>query len=346
MIDAQAYVLRDKGVVPQLEEIKVSESLSRGQVLVRVLYSALCATQMEEIFVASRNEKHMPHLFGHEGVGTIEQVGPGVSNRKVGETCVIHWRESSQGLDASPGNYSVGSNRINAGKTVTFSTHVVVPENRLTVAPANIPLHLAPLFGCSLSTGWGSVVKVGKFLAPEPVIVTGLGAVGTFAALSAKLLGSQYVIGIDPKPSLASSWQARGLDAFYPSIDVALRELKMAPSLPELIIEASGDLGVIESLSAWATKSSRLVLVGMPKGGGMARIDVQNLLEGLTLKGSNGGGVDPASDYQSISELFSQTLSGLQSQAVKLLRLEELDEAVQDFSTGSHLRIALSTSPN
>jgi len=346
VIDAQAYILRERGSVPQLEDIKVSEDLSRGQVLVRVIYSALCATQMEEIYVSGRNSKFMPHLFGHEGVGVIEQVGPDVTHRKVGETCVIHWRESSLGLDASPGIYSSGPNLVNSGKTVTFSTHIVVPENRLTLAPAKIPLHLAPLFGCSLSTGWGSLAKVGLFSPPEPVIVTGLGAVGSFAALSAKLLGSKYVIGIDPKSSIADSWRERGLDAFAESIEAALEQLDLVHCLPELIIETSGDPDVIEKLSALAGRSSRLILVGMPKEGIRPRVDAQNLLDGLTLKGSNGGSVDPALDFQIISKLFSQTLNNMGSDAVKTLRLNELDQAVREFRSGNHLRIVLSMAPN
>lgn len=340
MIDARAYVLREQGVVPTFEKIQVNEELSIGQVLVRVLYSSLCATQIEEIFAASRNKGHMPHLFGHEGVGVIEKVGPAVKNRKVGEVCVLHWRKSSIGLDAEPGSYFSETGPTNAGKIVTFSSIAVVPENRLTPLPNNFPLEAGSLLGCALTTGWGSVLKVGEFKPNDEVLVVGLGAVGSFAALTARLMGAKDVIGIDPKSSTLDRAHAIGLSQHFSS----LLDWKESPAggKQNLIIETSGDTQVISSIIQNSPSSARVVLVGMPKNGELASVDVQRLLDGLQLRGSNGGSVDPANDIETVAHLFQEVVRDPKLGIAKWYGEDELSQAVAGFRNSTSLRSILS----
>lgn len=78
MISAKAYILRERRLIPSLEPMKVDDNLLQGQVLIRLFCAGLCATQMEEIFSASRNGKCMPHVLGQKAFGRVEAVGPGV----------------------------------------------------------------------------------------------------------------------------------------------------------------------------------------------------------------------------------------------------------------------------
>lgn len=343
MIDAQAYVLRESGKIPELEEVRVSDELETGQVKLRVLYSGLCATQMEEIFSSSRNRSFMPHVFGHEGVGVIESVGDGVVERKIGDTCVIHWRKSTSGLDANPGRYFSGRSRINGGKVVTFCSTVVVPENRTTPLPENFSLEYGPLLGCSLTTGWGSLVKVGKFQVGESVLVAGLGAVGTFAALSATLLGARDVTGIDPKGFSESQYSERGVSRYFSTLSSMLNSLKGTSNglTQDLIIDTSGDATTIETLLELAPPTSRIVLVGMPRGQVKPGLPVQRLLDGLKVFGSNGGCVNPGEDFSKVSLLFDTRMKDWDSDLIRTLRLDELRGAISLFNTGTTLRVVL-----
>ena len=69
--------------------------LSVGQVLVKVLVSGLCGSQLHEIRGHKGNAKFLPHLMGHEGCGIVEEVGPGVTTVNVGDKVVMHWRPGS-----------------------------------------------------------------------------------------------------------------------------------------------------------------------------------------------------------------------------------------------------------
>ncbi len=328
MIDAQAYVLRRTGVIPELEDIQISEELSRGQVRLRVLYSGLCATQMEEIFVSSRNSKYMPHLFGHEGVGVIEAVGPGVETKKVGDTCVIHWRQSSVGLDAEPGHYFCRGQKINSGKVVTFSTRVVVPENRVTVLPPNFPEEKGALLGCSLSTGWGSVVNHGLSESPDVVLIAGLGAVGRAAALSVLSQSNIPVIVIEHRP-LAEFNDLPKL-TIHPSFeDLAASFHQEIHGARQLIIDTTGNTDLVENLFSWASLESKLVLVGMPRDGKSITISPQRLLDGLRVEGCNGGGINPSEDLSSISALSNSIYFPLFTSVV-VRSAEDLIKAIDD----------------
>lgn len=344
MIDAQAYVLRRTGVIPELVDIQISEELSRGQVRLRVQYSGLCATQMEEIFVSSRNAKYMPHLFGHEGVGVIEAVGPGVETKKVGDTCVIHWRQSSVGLDAEPGRYFFKGQKINSGKVVTFSTQVVVPENRVTGVPNKFPLEKAALLGCSLTTGWGSVSKVGNHSPDDCVLVVGLGAVGTAAAWSARQRGSKVVLGLDTKPDKLQTWPKSGVTHFFSSLSELGGSSGKRPPIENvnLAIDTSGNAEVIEYLLASLPNLSRIVLVGMPSGPKLPELNFQRLLDGLTLSGSNGGSVDPGLEIETVSEVFLHLFENELSGFSREFGGQDLVTAISEMSSGSSLRPIMS----
>jgi S-(hydroxymethyl)glutathione dehydrogenase/alcohol dehydrogenase len=344
MIEAKAFVLRKSGEIPELEDIYVSDRLSEGQVLVRVLYSGLCATQLEEIFVSSRNSSYLPHLLGHEGVGVIEQVGPGVRVRKPGETCVIHWRKSSIGVDALSGTYVSGDHKLSSGKVATLSSVVVVPENRLTPVPDDFPLEKAALLGCLLTTAWGSLAKVGGFQADEPVLIIGLGAVGTFSAWSARQLGSQNVTAIDPRGVIASSWMQRGADEYFRDATEFDRVYTSGGQrdLPNLILDTSGDPRMIEGLIERAPLTARIVLVGMPKQSQRVRLDSQRLLDGLALLGSNGGSVDPALEIVEVSRLFSPLINKDLGWGVQIMDLDRnLEKPVLETLSGEKLRVII-----
>ena len=343
MIDAQAYVLRETGVIPELEDIQVSGELTAGQVRLKVLYSGLCATQMEEIFVSSRNTKYMPHLFGHEGVGVIEAVGPGVTTKQVGDTCVIHWRQSSVGLDANPGSYFVSGKKINSGKVVTFSTQVVVPENRTSHLPVGFTTNMGALLGCSLTTGWGSVAKVGQHKSSDRVLIVGLGAVGTSAAWTAFKRGSQTVLGVDSKPSVAARWSSSGVTHFFASISDLVDTSSTDANLSsiDLAIETSGNSEVIEFLVNNLPDRARLVLVGMPSSKRFPELNIQRLLDGLSLTGSNGGSVDPGQDLEPVASQFMSLLDSHLGGSVLTLEKDSLAAAISHFRDGSFLRIVL-----
>ena len=73
-----------------LEDLKFSK-LKRGQVLVKVLHSAICRSQIMEIEGKRGNDKYIPHLLGHEGAGIVEKIGHGVTKFFPGDKVFLSW---------------------------------------------------------------------------------------------------------------------------------------------------------------------------------------------------------------------------------------------------------------
>lgn len=303
MIDARAYVVRKSGTVPEIENIQVDDDLKRGQVLVEITHTSFCGTQVEEIFSSSRNAKYMPHLFGHEASARILKTGPEVQTVQTGQEVVVHWRESSSGLDSVAGLYRKEREALNSGKVVTLSTHSVVPENRVSSIPLGIPAARAALLGCSFSTGWGAVVKSGNLKFGEAVLVIGFGGVGRAAVLAAQAHGARSITVIDPRDLSNSDIGAFGVTEIFTTIDQWLSATVGGSDLwPEVVVDTAGVVENVEKLIARVSPNSRFVLVGMPKNGEKLKLDTQKLLDGLSVKGSNGGDVDPALDFQQMSQ--------------------------------------------
>jgi D-arabinose 1-dehydrogenase-like Zn-dependent alcohol dehydrogenase len=53
-----------------IDDIELPQTLGVGQVLVKVLFSGICGSQLGEIDGAKGEDKYLPHLLGHEGAGT------------------------------------------------------------------------------------------------------------------------------------------------------------------------------------------------------------------------------------------------------------------------------------
>ncbi len=169
----RAAILEKIGAPLTVADVDLPTEMKRGQVLVRVLCSGICGSQLQEIDGIKGDPAHIPHLLGHEGCGIVLAAGEGVTTVKEGDKCIMHWR-NGDGIEAEPATYG----NIKAGPITTFSEYAVVSENRVTAIPQDIPNDLAALFGCALSTAISIVEKEAKPKIGDVVSVIGCGGLG------------------------------------------------------------------------------------------------------------------------------------------------------------------------
>ena len=62
-----------------IDHIELPKNLRFGQVLIKIFYSGICGSQINEIDATKGPDKYLPHLLGHEGSGVVEKVGEGVT---------------------------------------------------------------------------------------------------------------------------------------------------------------------------------------------------------------------------------------------------------------------------
>ena len=58
-----------------IKKLKYEYSLPQGYLLVKMIYSGICHTQLNEINGLLGKDRYLPHCMGHEGVGKILKVG-------------------------------------------------------------------------------------------------------------------------------------------------------------------------------------------------------------------------------------------------------------------------------
>ena len=86
----EAALLVQTGQPLVLAEIEIP-ALKAGQVLVEIAFSGACGTQVMEWRGDKGEDKWVPHCLGHEGTGTVLEVGSAISKVKAGDKVVMSW---------------------------------------------------------------------------------------------------------------------------------------------------------------------------------------------------------------------------------------------------------------
>ena len=78
-----------------------SRPLLQGQVLVKMIKSGICGSQLFEISGQRGPDKYLPHLLGHEVTAIVCDVGPGVTTVSPGDSVVLTWIRTQTGISAA-----------------------------------------------------------------------------------------------------------------------------------------------------------------------------------------------------------------------------------------------------
>src|SRR5260370_15205587 len=187
-----AAILVETGKPLVIDDLEIPR-LRPGQVLVEVLYSGVCHTQLLECRGHRGEDRFLPHCLGHEGSGIVGEVGPGVTTVEVGEHAILSWIKGS-GADVPGTVYDWGNRKVNAGAITTFSRWSVLSENRLTAIPDTFPTKEAALLGCAIPTGMGSVLSTGQARPGQSAVVFGTGGVGLGAVRGVLIAGCRPTV--------------------------------------------------------------------------------------------------------------------------------------------------------
>jgi S-(hydroxymethyl)glutathione dehydrogenase/alcohol dehydrogenase len=336
---SKAAVLEELGQPLRIRSIQIPE-LQRGQVLVKVLYSGVCRSQLMEASGSRGPDAWLPHLLGHEGSGIVLEVGSDVSKVKAGEEVILGWIKG-EGIEAPGAKYLCDGQIINSGRVTTFSNYTIVSENRLVKKPAGLAFDIATLFGCALPTGAGMVLNE---LNPPPssaVAVLGLGGIGLSALMALKALGVKKIIAIDvsdEKLSLARTLAATHvINSQNEDCESALRNI--VGQGVDFCVESAGTVSTIElGFKLIRQGGGQLLFASHPPEGDKIKIAPHELISGKKIAGSWGGGTKPDVDIPKMYQIFSNSNIPLGSLLTKRYKLEDINEALKDLRLGRVFR--------
>jgi len=148
-------------------------------------------------------------ILGHEGVGTITELGSSVTNFKVGDRVIISCIKSCGACaNCKQGLYShcLGDEGVSGlgwvlGHLIdgTQAEYVRIPyaDNSLHLMPAGVSDTEAVMLSDILPTGFEMGIQYGAVKPGDVVAVIGTGPVGLAAIVTASLYGAARVISID-----------------------------------------------------------------------------------------------------------------------------------------------------
>ena len=318
-----------------IEEVEVP-ALKLGQVLVKVLASGICGSQIGEINGVKGPDRFLPHLLGHEGCGTVLEVGEGVRTVKPGDRVVLHWRKGA-GLESVTPVYGSRIGSVNAGWVTTFNDHAIVSENRVTRVPADFDIEAAALFGCAITTAFGVVNANAQVAIGQSVAVFGAGGIGLSIIQGAALAGAHPIIAIDLFDNRLDL--ARTLGATH---TINSRSADAAEAVAAIVggegvdvaIDNTGNVEVIALASRLTSGRGRTVLVGVPPKGATAAISTLPLHFEKRLVGSHGGESRPEVDIPRYVRLVQDGRLSLAGVVGRRYALDEINTAIDDMTSG------------
>ncbi|KZD05695.1 zinc-binding dehydrogenase [Thalassospira xiamenensis] len=319
-----------------IADLSLPEQLEVGQVLVKIHYSGICGSQLGEIDGAKGPDRWLPHLLGHEGSGVVLAVGPGVKHVSTGDKVVLHWRPGP-GIEAAAPKYRWGEKTVNAGWITTFNEMAVVSENRLTRIPQDSNMEVAPLLGCAVTTGFGTVLNNAQLRIGESIVVFGAGGVGLNMVQAAAMTSGHPIIAVDVfdgRLELALQMGAtHTINAQKVDVDARIKEILGDQDL-DVFIDNTGKPEIIERGYALTGPKGRVVLVGVPKKGNDILIYSLPLHFGKIITGSHGGETIPDQDIPRYMRLFAEGKLRLAELLTETFTLDDINTAIQGMRDG------------
>lgn len=330
-----AAVLIETGRPLELAELELP-TLKAGQVLVEVAWSGVCHTQVLECRGYRGEDRFLPHCLGHEGSGTVVEVGPGVTKVKSGDRVIMSWIKGS-GADVPGTVYDWGDRKVNAGGITTFSRHAVVSENRLTLLQAEFPMKSAAMLGCAIPTGVGVVFNTAQPKPGESAAIFGAGGIGLCAVAGAAISGCLPVIAVDVQPAKLELAARMGATHLINASEADAVEAVKAISAGgvDFAIEATGRTEVmLQALQCVRSQGGTAVVVGNARFGERLELDPQQLNQGKRLLGTWGGDSFPDRDYPRYCKLIETGKLNIEPLISKSYILDEINEAIDDLASG------------
>jgi S-(hydroxymethyl)glutathione dehydrogenase/alcohol dehydrogenase len=222
-----------------------------------------------------------------------------------------------------------------------FAEYAVIPQESCVPMLKDVPLTVAALIGCAVTTGVGAVLNTARVRPGSSVAVFGAGGVGLSVLMGAKLAGASRIIAVDRTPEkldLARGFGATDVALAGPETNDAIRELTEGRGA-DYVFEAIGLPGVQERCFDAARKGGMLVLVGLaPMGSRTSFPSAVIARQEKTITGSYYGTCNPARDFPLMADLYLKGKLDLDRLISKTYSLDEINAACADMLSGSAAR--------
>ncbi len=345
-----------------VEEIELRPP-QKSELLIKIAASGICHSDYSVMTGTIPHD--LPEVLGHEGAGTVVEVGPETDGYQVGDRVMLPFVSScgechrcktghptlcEVHFSGKRGTLLDGSLRFHKGdqdiyqfsRIGTLSEYTVVHTNSVLPLPPGYTFEHAALLGCGVTTGVGAVMRTAKVPAGSTVAVIGCGGVGLNVIQGAKLAGASKIIAVDQVSSKLDQARVFGATDFVNSKDVdAVEEVKR-------LTDGNGVNFSFEAIGLPVTIEMAYNMLGV--GGNAVIIGITSPKQTITIPavfipvwekkitGSFFGSCLPSEDMPYLLDLYRQKKLKLDELVTQYYQLEEINQAFADMEAGENIR--------
>ena len=351
-----AAVLYDVNKPYTLETVDLDPP-KRGEVLVKVGAAGVCRSDLH--FQKGEATIALPAVLGHEGSGTVEAVGEGVTMVKPGDRVILsfvpncghchscesghphlcdeHGRTSGKLYDSTSRLHTLaGQDCAHMGKVACFAEYAVVPEAGCIPAPATLDFAQLALIGCSVTTGVGAAAFSARVQPGDSVAVIGCGGVGLNVLQGARLCGATTIVAVDVKDAaLAFAGKFGATHTVNARAEDAVAQVQaLTGGGVHFAFEAYGSGATSKMAVDMVRKRGTAVIVGIAPVGDAAAIEpvVITRME-KTIRGCYYGSAHPRQDMPRICDWVTRGLLDVKGLVARRYPLAEINRAYEDIES-------------
>ena len=353
----KAAVLYETGQPLVIEDLELDEP-KEGEVLVKIGAAGICRSDRH--FMHGDAPISLPVVLGHEGAGTVERVGPGVSSVKPGQQVILSFvpacgrcKSCLEGksnvcdnhMATGPNMYD-GTCRLHKGdqyihhmgKVACFAEYAVVPETGCVPTPSPVPMDKAAMIGCCVPTGVGAALFSANVQPGSTVAVVGCGGVGLNVIMGAKLVNAAKIIAVDIRESQLEFAMKFGATHSVNASDrdpvAQVKELTGGLGA-DYTFEVFGSADTIKASYEMCRKSGTVTVVGIAPFGVEAPINAVDLVRNeKTIRGTYYGSVRSLVDMPKLAEMYLSGKLNLDDLVVRHYSLDQVNDAYADLDRG------------
>ena len=357
---ARAVLCRELNQPVVVETITV-DAPKRGEVRVKMGACGVCHSDLSA--VNGTIALPLPLVLGHEAAGVVDAVGEDVAGLARGDhvvfsfiymcgkcrfcaagrpvLCVEQGRALTTPLEGTPRVHDAGGKPLNifsgCGTMAEYAT--VSAENVIKIDP-KIPMEVAAIVGCAVTTGVGAVFNTARVEPGSSVAVFGCGGVGLSTIQGARVAGAERIIAVDTLPAkLEMAKKFGATDTILFKEDPTKELKKMTGGGPDYAFECVGS----GELSGVAYRSIRrggtAVVVGVAKPTESTSVRSMTLVfEEKTLTGSYFGSCVPRVDFPRMLSLYLAGQLRLDEMITRRYSIGEAPQAFADLQAGRNAR--------
>ena len=359
----KALVVNALGAGFELESVDIAAPIGR-EVLIDVKASGLCHT---DLLFATHSVVPLPAVLGHEVSGIVAEVGPDVTQFKVGDhvvgcltqTCGACARcQSGRSFQCQHPEATVrrqaerprlsrnGVSLFQGLGLGGFAERALIHENQLALLPKDMPFAQAALLGCGVITGAGAVINTANVQAGDTVVIFGAGGVGLNAVSGARIAGASRIVVIDIQPGRLHAAHHFGATDIIDSTkhDPVEAVRALLPLGADHVFDFVGMKAVAEQGLSMLALGGGLYLVGVSKPEVGIDLNIFNTIGGQRrVQGVNIGSTNFKRDIPMYANLYLQGRLNLDDLVSKRIALRDVNDGYAALREGAINRVVVTS---